>query len=526
MIKDLVARFSAVDDLSDKLEEMAEKGQAMSDAISDGGDAASAALAGMDDTAEKVGASVSEMSEAASKAAEGTDDLGEAANKAAKETEELGKKSEETGDKATKAITAIASTLIAKEIAKKVKEIAEAVYEMAEAFSEAEKIIVSATGATGSALQDLENSMLNAYAANDNALSEVAGAVGEINTRMGLTGTELTDVTNLFLDFADVTNSNVVGSVQNVTKMMNKWGIEGRDLENTMDKLVYSTQHSGASMENLISTLITGAASFQSAGMSIDNAIQMLTDFELAGINGSTAIRALRTAVNHFAKEGVDANTAIQETIAAIAAMEDQTEATVMATEVFGNMAGVELVSAIQNGTITVETFSATLDEAAGTMSKTAEASESLAEKWQKANNSMKAAFTKALGPTIDAISSGFANTVTQMGNFLNKHPAVAKAISALAIGFGAMAIGVAAFAFATTVAIPAIEAFGAAIDIAALPLLPIALAISGITAAVLFLSDSFGGLDDETADMTATTRAQYFELQRLNIVPKIGWAL
>ena len=39
----------------------------------------------------------------------------------------------------------------------------EAAYELAEAFSEAEKTVVLATGATGDALESLETSMMNVY---------------------------------------------------------------------------------------------------------------------------------------------------------------------------------------------------------------------------------------------------------------------------------------------------------------------------------------------------------------------------
>lgn len=541
----MTAKFSLIDEMSDKLEEMAQKGMDIVNAFRDSEDAANTAFSGMEDTIsnacedmENMGNAVSEYADAMGSASGTADELADSAEEAAQSSEALanaaeksseeiekmgdaaqdsGEKTKDSGDKAVNAIELIASTLIAKKIAEKVMEIAEAVYEMATAFSDAEKIIVNATGATGNALNDLENSMLNAFAANDDAMSDVAGAVGEINTRMGLTGDKLTDVTGLFLDFADVTGSNVVGSVQSVTKVMNQWGIEGDDVGKVMDKLVYATQISGASVDSLTSTLITGAATFQNAGLSIDNTIQMLADFEIAGINGSTAVRALRTAVTGFTKDGRDANTALQETIEAIANMEDQSEATALAIEVFGSMAGQQLAHAIQNGTISVDTFSTSLDQATGALSRSAEAGESLSEKWQKATNSLQSAFTKALAPAIDSISSAFAGVVQSIGDFLNEHPILTKAIAALAIGFGAAAIGVVGFAFATKVAIPQIVAFGTTLGIAFAPLTVIALAIAGVTAAILLLSDVGKKLQGETAGMTATTRAQYYELQNLN---------
>ena len=79
------------------------------------------------------------------------------------------------------------------------------------------------------------------------------------DSHMGiLTGEELTKVTGQFLDYAEITGTNVVGSVQNVTKIMNKWGVEATDVESVLDKLAYAGQISGISVDSLSSTLITG----------------------------------------------------------------------------------------------------------------------------------------------------------------------------------------------------------------------------------------------------------------------------
>lgn len=206
-----------------------------------------------------------ELEAAAERAGHAAENLAEANGKASDATEELAKATEKASEEAENgeksgigAVEGIASALAAAGITATVKEIAESVYELVDAFSEAESTVVKATGASGEALDGLTNSMMNAYAASKSgSLEDTAGAIGEINTRMALTGDELTDVTGKFLDYANITGTNVVSSVQNVTKIMNKWGVEGSEVESVLDKLAYAGQISGISVDNLSTSITT-----------------------------------------------------------------------------------------------------------------------------------------------------------------------------------------------------------------------------------------------------------------------------
>lgn len=294
--------------------------------------------------AERAGHAAEALAEANGKASDATEELSKATEKASEEAEEGGKKG-------VNAVETIATTLAAAGITATIKEIGEAVYDLVTAFSEAESTVVKATGASGEALDGLTTSMMNAYAASKSgSLDDTAGAIGEINTRMGLTGDALTDVTGKFLDFSNITGTNVVGSVQNVTKIMNKWGVEGSEVESVLDKLAYAGQISGISVDTLSSNLITGAASFQEMGLSLDNAISMLAQFELYGMSGTTAITAMRTAVKNFSDDGLNAETALQSVINEIANMESAADATALAVDTFGSRAGVDMANAIRSG--------------------------------------------------------------------------------------------------------------------------------------------------------------------------------
>jgi TP901 family phage tail tape measure protein len=462
--------------------------------------------------AEQAGHAAESLAAANGKASDATDALAKSTQKASDEADKASK----TG---AEAVETIAQALAAAGITATIKEITSAVYDLTDTYSNAEKIIVNATGATGDALDSLGASMLKAYSGNDDALDAVAGAVGEINTRLGYTGDTLSEVTGQFLDFADITGQDVVGSVQLVTKVMNKWGEDSSKLPNVLDDLAYAGQISGLSVTTLSNTLITGASSLQEMGLSLENAIGLLAKMELYGVEGTSTITAMRTAVKNFAADGLDAQEALQDTITEIANMKDSSEATTKAVEVFGSKVGVDFARAIRDGAITTDTLTGSLDEAAGTLERTAAAGESLSEKWEKANNKMNVAFTQVLEPTIHDASAELAELYGNVGDFLSEHPNVVKALTAVGTGLGTVAIGVAgvsasfvSFAFASST----VKAFVSAISPFAPGLLVAAAAVTALTAAVTMLGDKYEDTYDEAMSMTATTAAQTKELESL----------
>lgn len=455
--------------------------------------------------AEQAGHAAESLAAANGKASDATDALAKSTQKASDEADKASK----TG---AEAVETIAQALAAACITATIKEITSAVYDLTDTYSNAEKIIVNATGATGDALDSLGASMLKAYSGNDDALDAVAGAVGEINTRLGYTGDTLSDVTGQFLDFADITGQDVVGSVQLVTKVMNKWGEDSSKLPNVLDDLAYAGQISGLSVTTLSNTLITGASSLQEMGLSLENAIGLLAKMELYGVEGTSTITAMRTAVKNFAADGLDAQEALQDTITEIANMKDSSEATTKAVEVFGSKVGVDFARAIRDGAITTDTLTGSLDEAAGTLEKTAAAGESLSEKWEKANNKMNVAFTQTLEPTIHDASAELAELYGNVGDFLSEHPNVVKALTAVGTGLGTVAIGVAGVSASFVFASSTVKAF-----VSFAPgLLVAAAAVTALTAAVTMLGDKYEDTYDEAMSMTATTAAQTKELESL----------
>ena len=445
------------------------------------------------------------LSDAQERANRATDNLSKTIDNASKSIDDFSNKSEECGNKTTDALTAISDTVIAVKIAEWAKDAASAVYGLADAFSEAEKTVINATGATGNALKELDESMMSAFGTHHADLADTAGAIGEINTRMQLTGKSLTDMTGNFLDFADITSSDVVGSVQNVTKVMNKWNVEQSETVSVLDKLSYEAQVSGASVDSLESSLISGASTFQSFDMSLDTSIAFLGQLELQGINSGTAIMGLKTAVKNFSDDGLNAADALKKTVNEIANMKNEAEATSLAIDTFGSRAGVELANAIRNGAISVEMLNSDLSVAEGTLRRTADAGETLSEKWDKASNEISSAFTNVFQPVLDKTSSGLADLTSDIGKFLEENEDITAIISAAGVGLGTAALGISAVGVASLKSIPAIATFATAVQSALGPIGIAAGIATAISGGLLLTSNYLSDASIEVESYTGT---------------------
>lgn len=468
-------------------------------------------LAELEAAAERAGHAAENLAEANGNATNATEELSNASDKASEELENA-------GNKGAKAFDELSSALAAAGITAMLKEIAEAAYELADAFSEAQKTVVLATGATDEALSGLEDSMMNAYAAAKSAdLSETAGAIGEINTRLGLTGESLENVTSLFLDYANITNQDVVSSVGNVTKLMNQWGVELENVEGLMDKLSYAGQMSGINVGSLTDSLVTNRAILQQVGFTLDDSIGLLAQAELQGISTQTMMMGLRTAITNFSSDGLNASTALREVVNDIANIGDESEATALAIDTFGSRAGAILAGSIRGGQLSIDNLSASLEKADGTLKNTAEASQTLGEKWQQSSNKVKTAFTGSVEPVINKYSTALANATGKMGDFLNAHPKVTAGLTAVGVGLGVVTLGIVGATTVVNVAIPAFISLGTAINAALGPVGWIAIGIVGVTAAAVTLAEALGDTTSEYDKLTAASKKQYDEIQALS---------
>lgn len=480
--------------------------------------------------AERAGHAAEALAEANGRATEATQELSDA-------TEQASKEAENSENKGVGAIESISNALAAAGITALVKEAAQAVYELADSFSEAEKTIVSATGATGRELDEFMSSSLDVYASSSaESLNDVAVAMTSVQTATGLAGDALEEATDAALVLNNTLGYEVSESARTAGALIKNFGVTATEAYNLiaigaqngadkngdlLDVLnEYSAQYAalGLSAEEFVSSLVDGA---EAGVFSVDKVGDAVKEFNIRAKDGSdtTAEAFELLGMNadmmseKFAAGGDTARTAFFEVVNALESMDDPLTKNAAAVGLFGTQyedleaTVLPVLAGIEGGTLEMY-------DAVGTLSESAQ---SMGDAWQAAGNSVKAAFGSAITPAVSAGSTALAGFVQGVGEFLQQNPVITKIITALGVGLGAVAVAIAGVAVASLTTIPAVAALGTAISAAIWPITAIAAAIAAVTAAALFLVDAFQEDLGEVEGLTATTREQYYELQDLN---------
>ena len=360
--------------------------------------------------------------------------------------------------------------------------------------------IITKTGASGEALEGLQETANNVYGSMAVDMDDVGIAIGEVNTRFGATGTELETLSTQFLQFAQINDTDLNTAIDSVDSIMLKFGVDSSQTANVLGLLTKAGQDSGISMETLESSLQTNGAALQELGFDLTESVNLLAQMEASGVDTSTAMAGLKKAVANATKEGLSADEALTQTIDSIKNASSETEALQIATELFGNKGAAEMASAIRDGRLSVDDLSASLSDYGDVVETTFNETKDPWEEATVAANNLKLAaadlgtsLLTTLQPMITSVvqkvkefTEWFKNLNESQKQTIIKVAAVVAAIGPMLVIIGKICTGISSIINVVKMAQPVMAALNAVL--AANPIILIVAAIAALIAAFVLL--------------------------------------
>ena len=282
-------------------------------------------------------------------------------------------------------------------------------------------IVTKKTGATGEALEDMQNRTRNIAKTIPTDFATAGTAIGEVNTRFGLTGDALEDLSVKFIKFAELNDTDVSTSIDNVQSMMAAWGVETENAGLMLDMLTKAGQESGVSVDTLSQQLMQNKTALDDMGLSLDQSVDLLANCEKNGIDTSTMLAGLKKAMQNSAKEGKSSAEALEELQEQLLGAESDAEASQIAMELFGNKAGPAIAEACRDGRLSLEDLGYSMEDLAGTTETTFSEIQDPLDQMQPILNSLKdtgAQLVTDLGPTIVTVLGAISDGVSALNTW------------------------------------------------------------------------------------------------------------
>lgn len=569
----LKVTFKAIDEISSKFDEMTRSGERALEAFENTGTAADGALSkvsrtatqtaksadtatdSVDDLSSAIGDyekatgqaadSAENLSEKTTETEKNLDEAAEAARKASEEVEKFGDKSEESGKqseesskKSRDGIKELQGVLASAGIAATLNEIKNGFFDCSEAaaqFETSTAMVATIADTSQKSLSDISKEV-RIYS---NETGEAASDMAEATYQAISASVNTADAAS----FAGTATKLAVGgftsattAVDVLTTAINAYGLAASDATQLSDYLITTQNLGKTSVDQLaqsVGKVIPLASAYNVQMDNLSSAYAVLTANGIATAESGTYLKSM---LNELGDTGSDVSEvllnstgktfaqlmeqgyslgdvmamlgdAVDGDSTAFNALWSSTEAGIGALSLFN--AGADKYNSVLDS---MRTSAGATEKAYSTMADTTDKSK---QRMENSFNNLKISVGDVLNPALTQVYEGFANVFAGMSDFVDEHPAVVAAISAIAVGVGGFTGALAAYNIATTAAKFVTEAFTA--TLAANPFVLAAAGIVAVTAAAVTLTGVLITQSDEYEGMTATCRDQYDELQNLN---------
>lgn len=263
----------------------------------------------------------------------------------------------------------LASTAI-KAVVSGLKDMAKAAGDAWKEFDAGRDTIIKMTGATGDMAAALTKSYGNVSKEIVADSADVAGAIGEVNTRFGLTGEDLEKLALQYVKFSQVTDSEVISSIDDTQKALAAYGKGAEEAAGFLDALTKTSQQTGVDTGTLTNGIVSNATAFQELGLSLEQAVAFMGQLETSGVNSETVLNGMRKALKNSAKEGLSLDESLKALQTEIENGNSSMDGLNAAYDLFGK-SGDQIYGAIKNGTLSFEDLTSAVTDAGGAVENT-----------------------------------------------------------------------------------------------------------------------------------------------------------
>lgn len=295
-------------------------------------------------------------------------------------------------------------------------------------FDEAADAIRIGTGATGDALDGLLDDFDEVYKSVPTTMEDASKAIADYNTRLGLTGPQLQEISKQALQVSDMLGDDLGGVIEESSQAFQQWNIDADNMGGAMDYIFKVSQSTGMGFTDLMSNMQKFGPQLQEMGYSFETASALMGQLDKAGVNTEEVLSAMKKSVGALAKEGISASNGLAMYYEQIKNAGTAAEAASIASEIFGTKAGSTMAAAIRDGTFAVGDLTESLLKNGETIAGAAEDTYDFAERLQI----MKQGLEVALKPMANTVFDGLNKFMPTLQKLMEQiTPVISDAVNA-----------------------------------------------------------------------------------------------
>ena len=317
-------------------------------------------------------------------------------------------------------------------------------YEIGNTFDNVTDTIRVGTGAQGDALNSLVDVAKNVGKQVPAEFDKIGTTVADLNTRLGLTGTDLEHVAKQVLEAGRILGQDI--DIARTTAAFTAFGIEGEYVSGAMDTLFQISQATGVGMNELAAGATRMAPAMQTLGFSFEDTASMVGTFDKAGLDSNAIMASMSKGMIELAKDGEQPAEAYKRVVGELQGFVDtgdKAAALDLASEIFGTRGAAQFVGALESGVLNMDDLMAATGATGDTILGVGEETMDFAERWTILMNEAMVAIEPLADAVFTAIGDGlqFAMPLlTEFGAFLSENTWVMPVLAA-AVGVVTVAI-------------------------------------------------------------------------------------